>query len=102
MEPRRPRDDAPGMSLIVWVMVGLAFWHFTVFVPDFFPGGIIGALVFAVGGAVASGYVLPEPGIPSTNPPGIGEAAWAVPGSLAAMAGAWLYGRWRGIEAVDL
>ena len=30
------------MALLVWAMVGLALWHFTVFLPDNFFGGIVG------------------------------------------------------------
>jgi hypothetical protein len=43
------------MSVIVWVMVGIAIWHFTVLVPDRFVGGIIGAFLVSVAGAVAAG-----------------------------------------------
>ena len=35
------------MSLLVWVMMGIAVWHFTVFVPDRFWGGIVGAFLAA-------------------------------------------------------
>ena len=31
------------MNLLVWVMMGIAIWHFAVFVPDRFWGGIVGA-----------------------------------------------------------
>jgi hypothetical protein len=80
------------MSVLVWSMVGLAFWHFAVLVPDRFWGGIIGALVAAWAGALVSGYLLPEPGLPTRNPPGLGEALWAIPGSLLALAGSYRYG----------
>ena len=41
------------MSMLVWVMMGIAVWHFTVFVPDRFWGGILGAfLAAAVSAAV--------------------------------------------------
>jgi hypothetical protein len=30
------------MSVFVWVMIGVALWHFSVLVPDRFYGGIIG------------------------------------------------------------
>jgi hypothetical protein len=76
-------------------MVGLAFWHFAVLVPDRFWGGIIGALVVAWAGALMSGYLLPEPGLPTRNPPGMGEALWAIPGSLLGLVGSYLYGSWR-------
>ena len=40
------------MSVFVWAMVGIAFWHFAVLVPDKFTGGIIGAFLAAVAGAL--------------------------------------------------
>ena len=73
------------MSVFVWVMIGVALWHFAVLVPDRFYGGIIGALIAAVGGALISGYLLPLPGIPAPNPPGITEALWPIPGSIIAL-----------------
>lgn len=72
------------MSVVVWIMMGMALWHFAVLVPDRFWGGIIGAFGAAVAGALASGFLLPEPGLPTSNPPGIGEALLAIPGSLLA------------------
>ena len=43
------------MAVVVWVTLGMALWHFTVFLPDHFRGGIVGAFVGAVLGAVATG-----------------------------------------------
>jgi uncharacterized membrane protein YeaQ/YmgE (transglycosylase-associated protein family) len=80
------------MSVFVWVMIGVAFWHFAVLVPDRFYGGIIGALIAAVGGALISGYLLPLPGIPTRNPPGVAEALWPIPGSIIALLGTYVYG----------
>jgi uncharacterized membrane protein YeaQ/YmgE (transglycosylase-associated protein family) len=80
------------MSIFVWVMIGVALWHVSVLVPDRFYGGIIGALLAAVAGALASGYLLPSPGIPMDNPPGISTALWPIPGSIIALLGAYLYG----------
>lgn len=80
------------LSIVVWVMMGIAFWHFAVLVPDRFWGGIIGAFLAAVAGALASGYLLPAPGVPADNPPGVGEALWAIPGSIAALAASYVYG----------
>jgi uncharacterized membrane protein YeaQ/YmgE (transglycosylase-associated protein family) len=80
------------MSIFIWVMIGVAIWHLSVLVPDRFYGGIVGALIAAVGGALASGYLLPAPGIPPHNPPGITEALWPIPGAILALAGAHFYG----------
>ena len=80
------------LSIFVWVMIGLAVWHFSILVPDRFWGGIIGAFGAAVAGALLSGYLLPEPGIPASNPPGTGAAVWAMPGSLVALVVSYLYG----------
>ena len=80
------------MSIFVWSMIGIAIWHFTVLVPDRFWGGIVGAFLAAWLGALASGVLLPEPGISTRNPPGVDEALWALPGSLVALAGCYWYG----------
>ena len=84
------------MSVLVWSMVGIALWHFTVLLPDNFAGGIIGAFLAALAGAVVSGYALPAPGFPSENPPGLGEAFWALPGSVLGLALSYLWGSRRG------
>jgi uncharacterized membrane protein YeaQ/YmgE (transglycosylase-associated protein family) len=80
------------MSAFVWVMMGIAIWHACILVPDRFYGGIIGAFLAAVAGAIISGYLLPTPGIPPHNPPGLAEAFWPIPGSLIALVGTYLYG----------
>jgi hypothetical protein len=81
-----------GLSVVVWAMIGIACWHFAVLVPDRFWGGIIGAFLAALSGALISGFLLPQPGIPAANPPGVGEALWAIPGSLLALVGSYYYG----------
>jgi hypothetical protein len=73
-------------------MVGIALWHFTVLLPDRFVGGIIGAFVAAFAGALVSGFALPQPGLPEANPPGVGEALWALPGSLIALGASYAWG----------
>jgi uncharacterized membrane protein YeaQ/YmgE (transglycosylase-associated protein family) len=80
------------VSVLVWAMIGIAVWHFAVLVPDRFYGGIIGAFLAALGGALMSGYLLPSPGIPEANPPGVTEAIWPVPGTLLAVAILYVYG----------
>ena len=92
---RAPAGEARPMSVFVWVMIGIALWHGTVLVPDRFYGGLVGAFFAAVSGAVVSGYLLPVPGIPPHNPPGISEALWPVPGTLIALLTLYRYGVWK-------
>ena len=58
------------MSVVVWTMVGIALWHFTVLLPDKFAGGIMGAFLAALVGSLVTGYALPWPGIPTRTRPG--------------------------------
>jgi hypothetical protein len=80
------------VSILIWAMVGIALWHFAVLVPDRFWGGIIGAFLAAVAGAIVSGYALPTPGTPTDNPPGLSTALWPLPGSVLGLVGSYLYG----------
>jgi hypothetical protein len=80
------------MAVLVWVMVGIALWHFAVLVPDRFWGGIIGAFLASLTGALATGLLLPSPGVPSEKPPGVGEALWAIPGSVAGLTASYAHG----------
>jgi hypothetical protein len=45
------------VALLVWFTTGIALWHFTVFLPDRFWQGIVGAFLGAVAGALASGGI---------------------------------------------
>ena len=90
------------MSVLVWAMIGIAVWHFAVLVPDRFVGGIIGALLAALTGAMLSGYLLPLPGVPGDNPPGYMAAFWALPGSTLAMAISYWLGSRKPPEPVRL
>jgi hypothetical protein len=69
-----------------------------VLLPDRFAGGIVGAFLAALAGAIATGYALPSPGIPTQNPPGLGEGLWAIPGSVVALALSYLWGSRRPAE----
>ena len=46
------------MGMLAWVMMGLAIWHFTIFLPDRFWGGIVGAFLGALIGAVLFGLIV--------------------------------------------
>jgi hypothetical protein len=73
------------VSVLVWATVGIALWHFAVLVPDKLLGGIIGAFLAALFGAFLTGFLLPTPGIPLDNPPGVGQALWPVLGAVVAL-----------------
>ena len=45
------------MAALVWFTAGVAIWHFTVFVPDRFWAGIVGAFLGASAGAMLTGVV---------------------------------------------
>jgi len=80
------------MSVFVWSMVGIALWHFTIFVPDKFAGGIVGAFLAAWMGAIGSGFLLEGLALPSDNPPGMHHALYAVPGSTLGLVGSYAWG----------
>jgi hypothetical protein len=46
------------MALLVWFTMGIALWHFTVFIPDRFWQGIVGAFVGSVVGAILFGLIV--------------------------------------------
>jgi uncharacterized membrane protein YeaQ/YmgE (transglycosylase-associated protein family) len=80
------------MSVFVWSMIGIAFWHFTILVPDRFAGGIVGAFLAAWAGALVSGMLLEGLEIPNDNPPGLRHVLYAVPGSLIGLGACWALG----------
>ena len=55
--PAQPqaREVPLAMGMLAWVMMGLAVWHFTIFLPDRCWGGIVGAFLGALVGAVVFG-----------------------------------------------
>lgn len=80
------------MAALSWVMMGLAIWHFTVFVPDRFWGGIVGAFIAAVVGAVAFGMVINGFEIPGGSETHLIQAVEAVPGTLIGLAVCYFIG----------
>jgi hypothetical protein len=58
------------MAVLVWVMVGIALWHFAVLVPDRFWGGIIGAFLASLAGALTTGLPAPLPRSAQREPAG--------------------------------
>jgi glucose-6-phosphate-specific signal transduction histidine kinase len=80
------------MGLLAWVMMGLAIWHFTVFVPDRFWGGIVGAFVGALVGAVVFGVAINAGTIPGRNDTELFTALQAIPGAVLGMAAVYFEG----------
>lgn len=81
------------MALLVWFTMGIALWHFTVFLPDHFWQGIVGAFVGAVLGSVIFGLIVHEAlgrGIGDTD---LGTALLAVPGTAIGLAVVYAIGR---------
>ncbi|MGI8804188.1 MAG: hypothetical protein ACR2IN_00565 [Thermoleophilaceae bacterium] len=87
------------MSMLVWVMMGIAIWHFTVFVPDRFSGGIVGAFVAAVVGAALFGFVVSGLSVPGDSDTGLVQALIAIPGSVIGLAISYAVGARREREA---
>jgi hypothetical protein len=77
------------MSILVWGMMGIAIWHYAVFVPDRFWGGIVGAFLAAVVGAVVIGLALAAGKI---DDPSIATSLEAIPGAVVGLAAAYLAG----------
>jgi ABC-type Fe3+ transport system permease subunit len=70
------------MALLVWFTMGIALWHFTVFLPDRFWQGIVGAFVGAVLGAIVFGLIVQEASGKSLGDTNLTTALIAIPGVL--------------------
>ena len=70
------------MGMLAWVMMGLAIWHFTIFLPDHFWGGIVGAFLGALLGAIVVGLVINGFSVPGQNDTHLLTALEGVPGAL--------------------
>ena len=85
------------MGLLAWVMMGLAIWHFSIFLPDRFWGGIVGAFVGSLVGAVVVGLIIYSVKVSSLRIPGqkatdVSIVLYAIPGALIGMAFVYLEG----------
>jgi hypothetical protein len=80
------------MGMLAWVMMGLALWHFTIFLPDHFWGGIVGAFLGALFGAVIFGFVVSGFQVPGPDDTHVLTALEAIPGAIAGMAALYLEG----------
>ena len=74
------------MAALVWVMMGIALWHFAIFVPDHFWSGIVGAFLGALIGSVIFGLAVNGFTVPGQNDTDLVNALEAIPGAIAGMA----------------
>ncbi len=66
--------------------MGIALWHFTVFVPDRFWQGIVGAFIGSVLGSIIFGMIIQEASGKSLGDTDLGTALIAIPGVLIGLA----------------
>jgi hypothetical protein len=78
------------MGMLAWVIMGLALWHFTIWLPDRFWGGIVGAFLASIAGASVTGVVISAAAkgvaIPGRSATDLAVVLYGVPGSLLAVA----------------
>src|SRR3712207_1600898 len=80
------------MGLIAWVMMAIAIWHFTVFLPDRFWSGIVGAFIGAVIGAVIFGLAIHGFSVPGRDDTDLLTTLEAIPGTILGLAVTWFIG----------
>ena len=80
------------MGLLGWVMMAIALWHFTIFLPDRFWGGIVGAFLGALFGAVVFGFIVNGFTVPGIDDTHLLTALEAIPGTVAGIAAVYAEG----------
>lgn len=88
------------MAIFAWVMMGLALWHFAVWVPDRFWGGIVGAFLASAIGAIVFGFIVSGFKVPGLDDTTIVTALEAIPGTLIGLAICYWVGVRRGNQPV--
>ena len=90
------------MGALAWTMMGLALWHFTIFLPDRCWGGIIGAFLGCIFGAVLFGLVIHGFTVPGREATDLVTTLEAVPGAMLGYAFFfWLGARQEAAQADD-
>ncbi len=70
------------MGLLVWIMVAIALWHFTIFLPDRWWSGIVGAFLGAVVGSVIFGLIINLGSVPGQDDTDLLTAFESIPGAV--------------------
>lgn len=73
------------MAIVSWVMMGLAIWHFAIWLPDRIVGGIVGAFLIAAAGGVIGGLVINGFAPPSREELSLAVALEGIPGTIIAL-----------------
>jgi hypothetical protein len=85
------------MGALAWTMMGLALWHFTIFIPDRFWAGIVGAFLGSVFGAILFGLVINGFSVPGQEDTNVLTVLQCVPGSILGVALVY----WIGVRRED-
>ncbi|HYJ21610.1 MAG TPA: hypothetical protein VEW07_06275 [Solirubrobacterales bacterium] len=80
------------MALLVWFTMGIALWHFTVFLPDHFWQGIVGAFLGSVVGSVLFGVIVQQISGRGLGETDLGTALLAIPGTALGLGVVYLVG----------
>jgi hypothetical protein len=80
------------MAMLGWVMMGLALWHFTIWLPDRWWGGIVGGLLGALIGSALFGWIVNGFSIPGRHATTVTTVLEAIPGALIGLAIVWFIG----------
>jgi ABC-type Fe3+ transport system permease subunit len=80
------------MALLVWFTMGIALWHFTVFIPDRFWQGIVGAFIGAVLGSCIFGLIVWALSGNSLGDTDVATALLALPGTAIGLGVVWFLG----------
>ena len=80
------------MSILVYFTMGIALWHFTVFLPERFWQGIVGAFLGATLGAVIFGGIVEIVSGKGLGDTDVTTALVAIPGVAIGLAIVWAIG----------
>ncbi len=90
------------MGLLAWAMMGIALWHFAIFLPDRFWGGVVGSFVCCTIGSILFGLMASGFHIPGEKGIELATALQAIPGALLGLGFAYALGVRRGNTALEL
>jgi hypothetical protein len=80
------------VALLVWFTMGIALWHFTVFLPERFWQGIVGAFLGSTIGAVVFGAIIEIASGKGLGNTDLTTALTAIPGVVIGLAVVWVIG----------